>query len=133
MQNDPKSVFYTTTRLNKSILKKEKKAVYDKDKVSVNLYEQLEDKDFYKNENLLLVTPFVDKRIKIDRSTLFSFSKPFQAIHANIADLRFLPKLLDLFTSKIYVFPMKNRSLLAKKLEGFYNEIPPKRTGKMRL
>ena len=106
LQNDPKSVFYTTTRLNKSILKKEKKAVYDKDKVFVNLNEQLEDKDFYKNENLLLVTPFVNKRTKIDRSTLYSFSKPFQAIHDDIVDLRFLPKVLDLFTSKIYVFPM---------------------------
>ena len=92
----------------------------------------MEDKDFYKNENSL-VTPFVDKRTNIDRSTLYSFSKPFQAIHADIADLRFLPKLLDLFTSKIYVFPMKNRSLLAKKLEVFYNEIQPKKTGKMRL
>ena len=48
LQNDPKSVFYTTTRLNKSILKKEKKAVYDKDKVFVNLYEHLEDKIFIK-------------------------------------------------------------------------------------
>ena len=28
---------------------------------------------------------------------------------------------------------MKNRSLLAKKLEVFFNEIQPKRTGKMRL
>ena len=92
----------------------------------------MEDKDFYKNENSL-VTPFVDKRTNIDRSTLYSFSKPFQAIHTDIADLRFLPKLLDLFTSKIYVFPMKNRSLLAKKLEVFYNEIQPKKTGKMRL
>ena len=79
------------------------------------------------------MTPFVDKRTNIDRSTLYSFSKPFQAIHADIADLRFLPKLLDLFTSKIYVFPMKNRSLLAKKLEVFYNEIQPKRKGKMCL
>ena len=125
LQNDPKSVFYTTTRLNKSILKKAKTAVYDKDKVFVNLYEQLEDKDFYKNENLLLVTPFVDKITNIDRLTLYSFSKPFDALQADIADLRFLAKsaadpkycllVVDLFTSKIYVFPIKNRSLLAKK------------------
>ena len=142
LQNDSKSVFYITTRLNKSILKKAKKAVYDNDKVFVNLYEQLEDKDFYKNENSL-VTPFVDKRTNIDRSTLYSFSKPFEALQADIADLRFLAKsavdpeycllIVDLFTSKTYVFRMKNRSLLAKKLEVFFNEIQPKRTGKMRL
>ena len=94
----------------------------------------MEDKDFYKNENLPLVTPFVDKRTNIDRSTLYSFSKPFEALQADIVDLRFLAKsAVDLFTSKIYVFPMKNRSLLAKKLEVFYNEIQPKKTGKMRL
>ena len=60
-----------------------------------------------------------------------------------IADLRFLAKsaaypkycllLVDLFTSKIYVYPMKNRSLLAKKLELFYIDIQPKRTGQMQL
>ena len=128
LQNDPKSVFYITTRRNKSILKKAKKAVYDNDKVFVNLYEQLEDKDFYKNENLL-VTPFDDKRTNFDRLTLYSFSKPFEALQADIADLRFLAKsavdpeycllIVALFTSKTYVFPMKNRSLLAKKIGSF--------------
>ena len=143
LQNDQKSVFYTTTRLNKSILKKAKKAVCDKDKVFVNLYEQLEDKDFYKNGNLSPVTPFVDKRTNIDRSTLYSFSKPFEALQADIDDLRFLAKsavdlkswllLADLFTSKTYFFPVKNRNLLPKEIEVFYNEIQPKSTGKMRL
>ena len=89
------------------------------------------------------MTPFVDKRTNIDRSTLYSFSKPFEALQADIADLRFLAKsavdpeycllIVDLFTSKTYVFRMKNRSLLAKNLEVFFNEIQPKRTGKMRL
>ena len=74
---------------------------------------------------------------------LYSFNKPFEILHAYIADLRILAKsaadpkycllLVDLFTSKIYVYPMKNRSLLAKKLELVYNDIQPKRTGKMRL
>ena len=38
-----------------------------------------------------------------------------------------------MFTSKIYDYPVKNRSLLAKKFELFYNDIQPKRTGKMPL
>ena len=64
-------------------------------------------------------------------------------MHADIADTRFLAKsdvdpkycllLVDLFTSKIYVYPMKNRSLLAKKLRLFYEDINRKRTGRIRL
>ena len=141
LQNNPKNVFCTTTKLTKALIKKAKIAAYVKDKVFVNLHDELDDKDFYKNENLPLVTPYIDKRTNIDHSTLYGFNKPFEILHAGIADLRFLAKsaadakycllLVDLFTSKIYVYPMKNRSLLAKKLELFYNDIQPKRTGKM--
>ena len=80
-----------------------------------------------------LVTPFVDKKTNIEHSTLYSFHKPFEMLHADIADIRFLAKsavdpkyfflLVDLFTSKIYVYPMKNRSLLTKKLGLFHNDI----------
>ena len=90
-----------------------------------------------------LVTPFVDKKTNIDHSTLYSFHKPFEILHADIADIRFLAKsavdpkycllLVNLFTLKIYVCPMKNRSLLAKKLGLFYNDIHSKRTGTMHL
>ena len=145
LQSDPKSAFYPINRLTKSLIKKAKTSFYDKDKVFVNLYGQIEDKDFFKKENetLPLVTPFVDKKTNIDHSTLYSFHKPFEILHADIADIRFLAKsavdpkycllLVDLFTSKIYVYPMKNRSLLAKALGLFYNDIQPKRTGTMRL
>ena len=64
-------------------------------------------------------------------------------MHADIADTIFLAKsavdlkycllLVDLFTSKMYVYPVKNRSLLAKKLKLFYEDINQKRTGRMRL
>ena len=90
-----------------------------------------------------LKTPFYEKRGDIDRTTLYSIEKPFQKVHADIADLRFFAKsavdpkyallAVDLFTSKAYVYPMKNRSLLAKKLKLFYDEIEPKRDGKMYL
>ena len=66
-----------------------------------------------------------------------------ELLYANIADTRFLAKsavdpkycllLVDLFTSKIYVYLMKNRNLLAKKLKLFYEDINQKRTGRMRL
>ena len=89
------------------------------------------------------VTPFVNKRNNIDHLTLYSISKPFELLHADIADLRFLAKsainleycllVVGLFTSKFYVYSMKNRSLLAKKLKLFYEDIKQKRTGRMCL
>ena len=122
--------------MSRTLLNKAKKSTYAKDNVFVNLYNQLEDKNFYQNNNLPLATPFVDKRSDIDRSTLYSISKPFELLHADIAHLRFLAKsdvepkccllMVDLFSSKIYVYPMKNRSLLAKKLNLFYNDIKKK-------
>ena len=110
----------------------------------VNLYVQLEDQNFYQNNNNLpLVTLLVNKRSNIDHSTLYSISKPFELLHADIADLRFLAKsainleycllVVGLFTSKFYVYSIKNRSLLAKKLKLFYEDIKQKRTGRMRL
>ena len=144
IQKYSKSIFYSISNLSRALLNKAKKSRYGKDIVFVNLYNQLEDKNFYqKNNNLPLVMPFVNKRSNIDHSTLYSISKPFELLHADIADLRFLAKsavdpkycllIVDLFTSKIYVYPLKNRSLLAKKLNLFYKGIKSKRTGKMRL
>ena len=133
LQKDPKSIFYAIENLSRTILNKARKSAYDKGKVFVNLYDQLEDKNFYQNNNLPLVTPFVNKRSNIDLSTLYSISKPFELLYADIADLRFLAKsafnlkncllVVDLFTSKIYVYPMRNRSFLAKKLKLFYEDI----------
>ena len=107
------------------------------------MYEQLEDKNFYKNEKLSLVTLFIDKRSNIDHSNLDSIHRPFQLLHANITDLRFLAKsavdpkhcllIVDLFTSKIYVYSIKSRNLLAKKLNLFYKNIEQERTRKMCL
>ena len=113
---------------------------YNKDDVFVKLYKQLEDKSFHKNENLSLATPYIDKKTNIDHSTFYSISRPFEELYADIADLRFLAKsavdfiycllIVDLITSIIFLHPMKNRSLLAKKKEVFYNNMQPKRTGK---
>ena len=87
--------------------------------------------------------PFVNKKSNIDHSVHCSISKPFELLHADISDLRFLAKsavdpkysllIVYLFTSKIYVYPMKHRSLLAKKLNLFYNDVKNKRTGIMCL
>ena len=118
LQKNPRSIFYSVGNLSNSLLNKAKKSTYDKDKVFVSLYNELEDKNFYQNNNLPLVTPFINKRSNIDHSTLYSIGKPFELLRADINDLRFLanstvdPKycllIVDLFTSKIYVYSMKN-------------------------
>ena len=117
--------------------------MYDKDKVFVNLYEKLEGKNCHNEETVPLVTPFVERKSIVDQSPLYSISKPFELLHADIADLRFLAKsavdpkyclhVVDLFTSKVYVYPIINKTLLAKKLEIFHNDIKSKKSGKMRL
>ena len=94
-------------------------------------------------KNLLLIHLFVEKRENVDRLTLYSFSGPFEALQTDIADIRFFGKsaadpkycllIVDLFTSIIYTYPMKRRSLLNKKMLIFYNDISKKRTGRMRL
>ena len=106
--------------LRRTILNKARKSAYDKDKIFVNLYDQLEDKNFYQNNNLPLVTLFVNKRSNIDHSTLYSIRKPFELMHADIADLRILVKLavnpkycllaVNLFTSKIYLSDEEQKS-----------------------
>ena len=63
LQNDPKSVFYSVGNLSKTIINKAKKSVCDKDKVFVNLYEKLDDKNFHNKETVPLVTPFVEKKV----------------------------------------------------------------------
>ena len=65
LQKDPKSVFYLTGNLSKSILNKANKSVYEKDKVFVNLYKPLEDKDFNKKLNVPLVTLFLLKKMML--------------------------------------------------------------------
>ena len=138
-----KVFFYSFANLSKTIINKAKKSVYNKDKVFVNLYKKLEDKNFHNKETVPLLMPFVEKKSNIDQSTLYSISKPFELLHANIANLRFLAKsavdpkyyllVVDLFTTKVHVHLMKNRSLLVKKLEIFYNDIKSKRSRKMSL
>ena len=40
---------------------------------------------------------------------------------------------MDLFNSKVYIYPTKSRNLLAKKLKLFYEDVKIKRIGRMRL
>ena len=137
---DQKSVFFSTDKINKTLLNKARKSIYEKDIVFYNLYKKLDDKnEIYeeRKERIPFYTPFTPQKKDIDRSTLYSINAPLQFFHADIAYLKFLGKsaidpkyallCVDLFTSKIYVYQMKARRNLVKKLEIFYREIQKKR------
>ena len=137
-------MFYSVANLSRSILNQARKSTYDKDKVFVNLYNRLEDKNFYQNNNLPLVTPFPNKRSNIDHSRLYSLSKPFELLHADIANLIFFAKsavnpkycLLKVDFKDFLPKSLKKtslRSLLAKKLKLFHEDIKQKRAGRTRL
>ena len=78
----------------------------------------------------------LSKKKNIICTTLYRFSRPFEALQADIAYISFLarsavnPKFgllfVDLFTSKIYTYPMKKRNLLVKKMKLFYKDIENK-------
>ena len=146
--NDQNSVFFSADKINKTLLNKGRKSNYDKDKVFYNLFSKIEDKNVIyeeKKDRLPFYTPFIPQKKNIDRSTLYSLNGPMQFFHADIAYLQFLAKsavdpkyalvCVDLFTSKIYVYTMRNRSNLTSKLEKFYQDIQKKRSynEKMRL
>ena len=79
---------------------------------------------------------YFEKR-DIDSSTLYSISRQFQLLHADIVNLEFLGKLvihpkycllvINMFTSKIYTYPMKLRRKLVRKLKEFYIDIAKKK------
>ena len=125
------------------MLKRVKTSLYVKDKEFFNFFSLLENKDDFekgKKVSLLIKAIYVEKGDDIDRSTLYSFTGPFELLHADIANLELLGKSLadpkyflviaDFFTSKTYSYPMKNRKLLALKLEKFYKDVKNKRKNK---
>ena len=73
-------------------------------------------------------------------TTLYSFDGTFQLMHADVGNLEFLGKnatfpqyvlvLVDLFSSKVYSYPIKSRKEIRKILEQFYRDVRGKRKGK---
>ena len=140
--------FFSSDRINKTLLNKVRKSSYEKDKVFYNLLKNVDDKNIIYDENenrVPFYTPFIPQKKNIDRSTLYTVNGPLQFFHADVAFLKFLAKsavdpkyalvCVDLFTSKVYVYTMRKKSNLVNKLEIFYEEIESKRNKneKMRL
>ena len=146
--NDENSVFFSSDRINKTLLNKGRKSSYEKDKVFYYLLKNADDKNIIYDENenrVPFYTSFIPQKKNIDRSTLYTVNGPLQFFHADVAFLKFLAKsavdpkyalvCVDLFTSKVYVYTMRKKSNLVNKLETFYKEIESQRNKneKMRL
>ena len=141
------SVLYAIDRLNERVLNKVRKSSYEKDKVFYKLFKKLENEDVIEeNSKIPFYTPFVEQKKDIDRSSaLYTVNAPLQFFHADLAYLQFFAKsavdpkyalvCVDLFTSKVYVYTLRTKNNLFKKIEEFYKEIDDKRikNEKMRL
>ena len=141
-----KSVLFAVDKLNQRLLTRLKKSSYDKDQVFYKLFKQLEDRENIEQEEIPFYTPFIEQRKDIDRSSaLYSINGPLQFFHADLAYLQFFAKsavdpkyalvCVDLFTSKVYIYTLRTKNNLFKKIEEFYREIDDKRNKneKMRL
>ena len=141
------SVLFAIDQINTRLLNRLKKSSYDKDQVFYKLFKKLEneEKDIIESQ-IPFYTPFIEQRKDIDRSSaLYTVNGPLQFFHADLAYLQFFAKsavdpkyallCVDLFTSKVYVYTLRTKNNLFKKLEEFYEEIDIKRVKneKMRL
>ena len=141
LKTDPASVAFAEETLNKKLLFKLKKSKYVKDITFFKIVNLLSENDVILelDSGNVKRTDYVEKR-EIDRSTLYSFDAPFRLFHADVGNLEFLGKnasfpqyvlvLVDLFSSKIYTYPMKSRKQIRQKLEQFYRDVKSKRRGK---
>ena len=121
---DKNSIFRSVDKINRTLLNKSRKSLYEKDKVFYKIYIRREDQEImYDNDNekerIPFYTPFVEEKQDIDRSsTLYNINGPMQFFHADVVDICFFfsksvvdPKdallCVDRFSSKVCVYPMK--------------------------
>ena len=139
------SVLFAVDQINTRLLNRLKKSSYDKDQVFYKLFKKLEneEKDVIESQ-IPFYTPFVEQKKDIDRSSaLYTVNGPLQFFHADLAYLQFFAKsavdpkyallCVDLFTSKVYVYTLRTKNNLAKKLEEFYKKIDIKRVKNERM
>ena len=144
LTDNENSVLFAADRLNARLLSKLNKSSYDKDQVFYKLFKKLESEVESEDEEVPFYTPFVEQRKDIDRSSaLYTVDGPLQFFHADLAYLQFFAKsavdpkyallCVDLFSSKVYVYTMRTKNNLPKKMEEFYQEIDAKRVKKEKM
>ena len=136
---DPSSAAFAEEILDKKLLLEIKKSKYPASKNFFKLVNLLENDNVIFDPDSVKRIDYVEKR-EIDHSTLYSFDAPFQLFHGDVGNLEFLGKnvvfpqyvlvLVDLFSSKVYTYPMRSRKQIRQKLGQFYEEFKSKRKGK---
>ena len=127
------SVLFAIDKISVRILNRLKKSSYEKDQVFYRLFKKLENEEEEEKEEIQIpfYTPFIEQRKDIDRSSaLYSINGPLQFFHADLAYLQFFAKsavdpkyalvCVDLFTSKVYIYTLRTKNNLFKKVEEFY-------------
>ena len=130
---DAKSVFYSAEKINKTLLNKARKSFFEKDKIFYKLYARIEDQAIFDDYKVKVpfYNPFLEQEKGIDCSSAFyNIKGPLKLVHADAGNIRFFSKsavdpgycllCVDLFSSKVYVYPMKKRYFLLKKLKLFF-------------
>ena len=103
LQKDEQSVFFANEKLTKQIIKKANRSTYEKDKVFLTFYKNLDNVNIQAEEVIISShVPFVAKKSDVDRSTLYSFSRPFELLLADIADTRFFAKSVQRILTTVY-------------------------------
>ena len=87
---DRRSVTFAENLFNKRLLVRLKKSKYPKDKLFFKIVNNLDrEKSVIFNPETVNRTDYVEKR-DIDRSTLYSFSRLLELLHADVANLEFI-------------------------------------------
>ena len=108
LKNDPNSVLFSEEKIDTRFLKQLKNSTYDKDSLLLKLILLADSK--LDESKVPTRVDFVGKR-EMDRSTLYNFDKSFQLVHADVGNLeltipRYVLLVVDLYSSKVYVYPM---------------------------
>ena len=116
-------------------MKKLKKSKYTKNFLWLKLI-YLADNKLDDEEKVPTRVDYVEKK-ETDRSTLYSFDGTLQLINADVGNLEFLEKnetipryvlqAVNLYSSNVYVYPMRSRKQIIQKMKAFYGEIKNKR------
>ena len=134
---------FSEPRIDQRLLKKLKKSRYSKDSQLLKLILLADNRDFLDDDKTPTRADYVEKK-EIDRSTLYSFDGSFQLLHADVGNLELLGKdatipqyalmVVDIYFSKVYVYPMRSRKQILQKMKLFYDKVRSKGKNKqMRL
>ena len=133
---EPGSILFSEERIDNSLLKKLKKSKYVKDIELLKLVNLVDTKYFLDDDIVPTRVYYFEKR-EIDRSTLYSFDGSFQLLHADVGNLEFFGKnptfpqyalvIVDLYSSKVYIYLMRSRKQILQKMKLFYDEVRSKR------